>query len=272
MKKFGFTFGMMILLSAFLVACKSECIINPPEPITYAGIEDSVIYESMILPDGSDTVLFKLNYQFYSNTKEPYQDSINKIIRQIILLSTQFEEPEVENNENISHDFFSKQLQLFKNTADEVLKESEYPMLWDYDCVIEIDQKFEKYEQVSCYIYTFTGGAHGNGYAEFNLISKETGKILTLSDIVNDESAFTKIAEEYFRIERELADTADLDNEGYWFSGNKFACNDNFYFKDDAIFFFFNSYEIAPYVFGTTEIEIPLSDVKNLLKINLSKM
>lgn len=244
-----------------IIDLKSEC-----------KLEDSTIYESVILPDGSDTVVFKLQYTFYSNTEKAYQDSVNEIIREFLLMSTQFEIPDTISKEPISHSLFTNQLKEFKKSATESFSENEYPMLWDYDCTMELDQQYKLYDQLSFYIYTYTGGAHGNSYTEYNLISKETGKMLSLEEVVSDVPMFTKIAEKYFREERELSETADLNEAGFWFDANTFTCNNNFYLSDDYLVFYYNPYEIAPYVYGPTEFEIPISEVKNILKIDFSKM
>jgi hypothetical protein len=42
--------------------------------------------------------------------------------------------------------------------------------------------------------------------------------------------------------------------------------NNNLWMDDKALHYTFNQYEIAPYVMGAIEVEIPYSDLKTVLK------
>jgi len=55
-----------------------------------------------------------------------------------------------------------------------------------------------------------------------------------------------------------------LEEYGFWFQGDAFEVNENFYFENGNIVFLFNPYEIAPYAGGTSELIIPLSDLGDL--------
>lgn len=263
----------LLLLSA-LLSLFAACGTKKPEkqdPPTVTSVAaditaDSVIYESVMLPDASDTAIFKLAYTFYPNPSLPYQDSINALVKDFVLLSTHFERPDDADKEVLNHAFFQKHLKVFKASASEAVKDEFSVGIWDFDASIGIDHTLPGYEQLSFSIYTYTGGAHGNGYVRYDLISKANGRTLKLQDIATDTNALTRVAERYFREERELADTANLETEGYWFENNTFACNDNFYFSENALIFFYNSYEIGPYAFGPTEIEIPLNEIAMFLK------
>jgi len=60
----------------------------------------------------------------------------------------------------------------------------------------------------------------------------------------------------------------NLEEAGFWFNEGNFKLNDNFLITTDGLKFFFNSYEIGPYAIGTTELLIPFSRIKNILKDN----
>ena len=113
----------------------------------------------------------------------------------------------------------------------------------------------------------FTGGAHPNSvrvYANF----RPSGESLSLKDVVKEDAIgrLTEIAERHFRQARKLADGADLKQAGFSFAGGKFALPENFGFASDGLIFYYNSYDVAPYYFGPTEVRIPYGQVRELVK------
>ena len=116
--------------------------------------------------------------------------------------------------------------------------------------------------------YHYTGGAHGNSGVYFSNFNSQTGKKLELADLLipSYENELNNEAEKIFRKEKQLGANANLESEGFWFEGNKFALNKNFGIKNEGLVFYFNSYEIAPYSMGPTEILIPYRGIKNLVK------
>lgn len=114
----------------------------------------------------------------------------------------------------------------------------------------------------------FTGGAHGNSGMYFTNFNSLDGKKLNLSDllIASYEAKLNNIAEKKFRREKELGPEANLEEAGFWFKEGKFSLNENFGIRNDGLVFYFNSYEVAPYSMGQTEIKIPYAEIKNLIK------
>lgn len=85
-----------------------------------------------------------------------------------------------------------------------------------------------------------------------------------MSNFVSDVDELTRIAEVYFRQAREIDPNADLSQEGFWFEDGKFKLNENFYFDDGDLVFYFNNYEITAYAYGPTEFYIPGTEIKQL--------
>jgi hypothetical protein len=69
-------------------------------------------------------------------------------------------------------------------------------------------------------------------------------------------------------VSHHLLDTASLLEHGFEFPRNKFKLNDNYGFTRDGIVFVFNSYEIASYAEGPTEIIIPYKKIRDWLNTN----
>ena len=115
--------------------------------------------------------------------------------------------------------------------------------------------------------WDYAGGAHGLGYVTYYNYSVETEKKLELSDLIvsGGEKLLTAQAEEIFRKQNDLVGK-DLTEAGFWFGENGFTLNTNFIVDEKSITFFYNSYEIAPYAYGPTEITIPFENFKQVIK------
>jgi hypothetical protein len=94
----------------------------------------------------------------------------------------------------------------------------------------------------------YTGGAHGGNGRYFINVDPRTGKEYTRNDFFNPafESELHRTGEVEFRRQRQLADTASLQQNYFEFPENTFRLNENFGWTPEGIVFYFNNYEIAP--------------------------
>jgi hypothetical protein len=115
----------------------------------------------------------------------------------------------------------------------------------------------------------YMGGAHNletRNYYNFDL---KTGKVIREEDIFtnNYTSELTKIIKQRIVEESDDINTLyELDESVFWTDSIK--PNGNFYITDESINYVFNPYEIAPYAYGDTEVSLPFSYIKKLLKPN----
>jgi len=204
----------------------------------------------------------RIAYSYYKITDKSliYEEEINKHITKTV--AYEYEQAQKETNVELSHQHFMTVLNQFKRDYIEVGGD----MLWSYYDSTSIDESYENFVQLLQSGYTFTGGAHGNGYFNCTLFSRETGEKLKLDDIISDIPKLTKIGDKYFRKEAQLGPNDNLEEAGFWLP-NSFELNNNFYFEKDKMIFFYNQYEIAPYVMGTIQIDIPMKEIKSILKI-----
>ncbi|WP_448700018.1 DUF3298 domain-containing protein [Mucilaginibacter sp. AW1-3] len=114
---------------------------------------------------------------------------------------------------------------------------------------------------------TFSGNAHPIQLTLFTNWNTATQKQIALSDIFVDGylPKLTKIAEAIFRKNENLKDTSSLARD-YFFKGNIFSLNHNFLIMPWGIRFLYNQYEIKPYAAGVTDLFIPYTQIKTLLK------
>ncbi len=146
----------------------------------------------------------------------------------------------------------------------------EYKIGWELNNTISVIFNNSSIVSFQSDFYHFTGGAHGISGTLFTNFNSHDGKKLSLDDllITGYNNKLNDIAEKIFRRNYELTPDASLEEAGFWFEGNKFALNDNFGIKNDGLIFFFNSYEIASYATGPTEIIIPYEEIKDLIDTN----
>lgn len=114
---------------------------------------------------------------------------------------------------------------------------------------------------------SYTGGAHGIYSVDYLNFDPETGHLITLDDVFKEGSK-EKLSEMLLaQLMKKLnvATLNELQELAYLQDTEMFPSN-NFNLGKDNITFFYNVYEIAPYSSGTTEISLPYSDLKDILK------
>lgn len=120
--------------------------------------------------------------------------------------------------------------------------------------------------------YIYMGGAHGLETRNYYNYDLKTGKLITESDIFVDNYSADLATLIKLRIVEESIGNAEkepilkLEETVYWTDSIK--PNGNFYITDESINYVFNPYEIAPYSLGETEVALPFSLLKNILKPN----
>lgn len=119
--------------------------------------------------------------------------------------------------------------------------------------------------------YEYSGGAHGMPYKSVFIFDRNTGKQLTLKDIIDiSEEGLKKTVSGYFRelseatgfsfsapaeLEQEVAESVTMDSP--------------FYLTKEGIVFYYWPYEIGPYAAGFPEVTIPYSEFT--MKVDLRK-
>ncbi len=139
---------------------------------------------------------------------------------------------------------------------------------WHYTAKVNVEVLTDSLLSLSVNDEYYTGGAHGGSGVYFININPKTGIEFTLDDFLKPgyDDALTALGNRAFRQTRQLADTASLSENYFEFPEDKFQLNKNYGFKKEGIVFFYNSYEIAPYAAGPTEIVIPYEDMKDWIK------
>ena len=113
--------------------------------------------------------------------------------------------------------------------------------------------------------YMFTGGAHGYNATNFINFNLKSGDELYPSDLIKDINKFALIAEKIFRKQENIPLDKNINSTGFMFENDQFHLPENIGFTENEIILIYNQYEVASYADGQKTIEIPLSQIKELL-------
>jgi hypothetical protein len=98
-----------------------------------------------------------------------------------------------------------------------------------------------------------------------------TGKQLTWNDLVTDQKALQKVAEQAFRAERADVFQPGDGAEPFVFDDIfQFALPQNYGLVEDGIFCYYLPYEVGPYAMGSTQFVIPFAKLGDISKIKVA--
>ena len=188
------------------------------------------------------------------------ENRINKLIRKY-LLKPLFDENPSESVEKLI-DKFLLEYETFKSDFPEAFQ------LWSVERTGQVRQNSDYIFSMELSEYSYLGGAHPNTYVNFVNYDLKSGEEIRADDLFynNFDADLNSIAESEFRKLKELSDSEDLGQAGFWFDNNLFHLNDNFLITDSSLIFYYNNYEITAYSFGPTELEISYLKIKDLIK------
>lgn len=186
----------------------------------------------------------------------------NKIHQQITAMVS-MGNPEMEGKpmDSVAADFIAG----FEEFGNEMEGEV---MGWYYGATATVEVLTDSLISISVQDEYFTGGAHGGNGVYYLNINPKTGAEFKLDNFLKEgyKQPLTKLAEGLFRKERELADTTSFSENGFEFPEDQFQLNENYGFTKDGIVFYYNSYEVAPYVLGPTQVTIPYTLVSEWIR------
>lgn len=144
--------------------------------------------------------------------------------------------------------------------------------IWGIEKDIKISSVLNNTLTIDFSVYSNMGGAHPNYYSQYFNYDIRTGTKLSLTDLIAAEKSkdVLVIAEKKFREIKGLTSDQSLEETGFLFENGEFFLSSNFMIKEKSILFYYNTYEIAPYVMGPTEIELTFEELKGI--IDLSKL
>lgn len=146
---------------------------------------------------------------------------------------------------------------LNQNTAESWFENLNVKVITNYPGYLSLLHTYTEYK----------GGAHANTlftYFNYNPASLQT---ITLDSLITAEGMpkLRSVAEHIFRRNEQLAPNANL-SDNYFFPEGIFSLPETFTVTKDGIKFLYNPDEIKPHAAGTTELTVPFSKIKDVMK------
>ncbi len=113
--------------------------------------------------------------------------------------------------------------------------------------------------------FSFTGGAHPNRFRVFLVFDLMEKKMLDLEDMILDREKFGSIVESAFRRYHGLGPDRSLNEAGFFWD-EPFFLPANAALTEEGLTLLYNPYEAAPYATGATELTIPYTDLKGIIR------
>jgi hypothetical protein len=164
-----------------------------------------------------------------------------------------------------------KQADKLFNEYGEVYAEFPRTSTWIVDKQIKVASKLGPLLCLSFSESSYKGGAHPNSNTFYKIFDLSDGHLVSMYDIIDS----TKLIELNTIRLQTLKDQKNKilkeeDWKSYMFENvfepkGSFNINNNLKVSKDTIEFYYNSYEIAAYAFGPTELKIPVNKIKSLL-------
>ena len=112
---------------------------------------------------------------------------------------------------------------------------------------------------------TYQGGAHPNRRVRYVNFDATTGRQMAGFFGNGRNDSLLARAERAFRSVRGMPSGESFQGAGFWFENDMFALPNNALITPTGIRFYYNSYEVAPYVMGPTEFELPFLSLSDIL-------
>ncbi|SFH78657.1 RsiV family protein [Halpernia frigidisoli] len=150
-----------------------------------------------------------------------------------------------------------------KNIGDYL---GDFKQTWNQNSSMKL---FNKDENLMTLQYTgdgFSGGAHGYYYEFYKNFDLKNNKTIQLKDVLTttDAKIWDPIMMKNF-----------LKNKNYTkelLFDKRIPLNNNFYYDKTSLHFVYGQYEIAPYVAGTINIDVPFSEISKYLTPGFKQM
>jgi hypothetical protein len=137
---------------------------------------------------------------------------------------------------------------------------------WDLKTSADTVHVSDKVLTVKYETYAYTGGAHPNSNSSFYTFDLESGRMLTLADMVSDTTALLSVVENAFRKNQELLPQNNLEEQGYFLRDGRFFLPANVGMSREGMVFYYNPYEIAAYALGPIQVTVPYEQLNGILR------
>lgn len=145
------------------------------------------------------------------------------------------------------------------------MQEDEAPFLnWGCDIQGSFGEKWEDWLMYQVEEYSYYGGAHGLNATVPLVFDTKTGEPVTWDQIarnVSDEKIMRLIDKHKYDAMEDMIREDDIDRDNIFFV-DRIEPSDSFTVGENGITFYYQPYDVAPYVFGVIEITVPWEELR----------
>lgn len=211
--------------------------------------------------EGTYCAEVNLKYPIFLNETQT-SIALNKLIeRQVLNFLEPFEEKNGENIQAVTKIFLADYLRF--------IKDFESTQEWEINVDAHVAFENEKIISVVFETYSFTGGAHPNSFRQYLNFDKLRNIQIENDSLIVDKQKLLEMTESKFRDFHQVEKDIPLSETNMFFLDG----NDNFFLPTaigydlDSLVFFYNTYEIGPYVMGTKEIKLSKIDLEGVVNL-----
>jgi hypothetical protein len=249
---------VVVLTGTVLLGCTPA---RQEEPLTirFEMVDFRLESEPGCSSDSSPCAFYQVTYpKFYK-----LESAVNVSLQRRMDATVSMGNPEAEGKsmKEIGDDFIS-------NYREFELEMPDLATHWFYEAEITVEVITDSLLSLAVHEEYYTGGAHGGHGTYFISVNPQTGAEFVLDNLLKPgyNATLTKLGEGVFRRVHEIPDSVSLEANGFEFADDLFHLNQNYGFKKEGIVFYYNSYEIASYAAGPTEVLIPYKDLRDWLR------
>lgn len=144
----------------------------------------------------------------------------------------------------------------------------DYRIPWQLERTVSVACNTTHVQGLVAADHSFTGGAAPVERVDYRSFDTTSGARVGLEALVAPENqdAFGAQIERRFREARRLSPGQGLTAAGFEFPAGRFVATDNLLACPDALTFHWNPGDVAPTVFGPTEVVVPRAEITELLR------
>jgi hypothetical protein len=115
--------------------------------------------------------------------------------------------------------------------------------------------------------YAYSGGTHGMTNVSYDIIYLDQGELLSYSDVFKEEADSSLSVLLTRQLRRDYSIPAEVSLQQAGFFVDQVKPNQNIFVDGNGVGFLYNSYEIAPYSQGATNIYLEFKQIRELVKM-----
>jgi len=241
------------IIIVLLVGCKKD-----EQKLEFEVLSIEQVSEENCVPEEENCTFISIQIPWALNS-ETRGKKINRKIEEHIIQLIDYQD---ENNFNNLEDLSEKFIDDYEASSKEF---PEYTIPWEASVEGRISHRSPDLISIEFDLALFTGGAHGYTSVSYLNFNSKTGDQLGTKDIFEDE--FKSYAEKLFRQQNDIPEDQPINSTGLFFENDSFQLPQNIGFSKNKIILRYNAYEVASYAEGGIQLEIPIKDVEEFIKI-----